>query len=100
MMIAALSHLVGGTQERTAGISALVILLGSAEAPISMRGCRSGYCDGATWEFQARTIYVLSHGSRRWAAHEVANLMDMGSWLFTSDQKCPKDGSGALCLER
>ncbi|GAA1998326.1 hypothetical protein [Microbacterium pumilum] len=93
MVIAALSHMVGGSQERTAGIAALDVLLGEkgikpGRFPQLFRR-RARYVMAITWEYQAQLIYVLSHGPNRFAAHEITNVIAMGNRLFAEGQPWP-----------
>ncbi|MFH8251269.1 hypothetical protein ACH3VR_12935 [Microbacterium sp. B2969] len=87
LVVNAFSNLGGGSQKRTAGIATLKAVLGPARR-LGMRR-RSRYDDAVSSEFEAQLIYVLTNGKRRWAAHEVANMIAMGSWLFDVRRASP-----------
>jgi hypothetical protein len=79
LMVNALTHFVGGSQERSAGIAALRVLRGPTGRD-SRNWRRYGSAVGTLFSSQA--IYVLSAGGNRWQAHEVANVIGMVEWLL------------------
>lgn len=96
LVVAALTHLVGGSQERTAGLAALTILSGSnpyphtesnAAAPHSRRSRRAQrhwgrYAPAVGQLIYAQLMYLLLHASNRHKAHEIANIIAMADWLL------------------
>lgn len=109
LVVSALTHFVGGSQERSAGLAALKVLSGSvssfpsdastAQPPpadsvrfrarpwFASRARRSRvrwsrYAPAVGQLFYRQLIYVLCHGGRRWEAHEIANVVAMADWLI------------------
>ncbi|MGC5075675.1 hypothetical protein [Agrococcus sp. DT81.2] len=84
LVMSALSHLVGGSQHRTAGIAALHVLRGAA-----VKGGRAGrwhrYRSAIDALVYAQLLYLLMHGGNRGQAHEIANMDSMAEWLFDGD---------------
>ncbi len=78
LVVNALSHLVGGSQERTAGLAALTLL--RAETP-SERW--AGYESSIERLLSTQMIYVLTAGRNRWQAHEVENMRQIAKWFGT-----------------
>jgi hypothetical protein len=75
-MVSALTHFVGGSQQRSAGIAALSALRGR-----NARGWRS-YSPAISKLFYLQLLYVLQDGQNKYEAHEVANIVQIGGWLF------------------
>jgi hypothetical protein len=88
LVVAALSHMGGGTQERSSGIAALMALRG----PLARQ---PGRFDSRGWaiygpavgqQLYRQLIYVLNQGKEPYDAHEVENVISMTEWL-TSDSR-------------
>lgn len=94
LVVSALNHFVGGSQQRNAGIAALRVLSGVAAKSSPKRPwprARSRSKGSSTWHkyggavgrlFCGQVVYILSHGSNRWKAHEIANVVAMVDWLL------------------
>jgi hypothetical protein len=113
LVVSALTHFVGGSQERSSGLAALKVLSGGEGSfprdasiaqppprswvrfwtrPLSALRARrsrarwSRYSPAVGQLFYRQLIYVLCHGRRRWEAHEIANVVAMADWLITDDK--------------
>jgi hypothetical protein len=87
LVVAALSHMGGGSQERSAGVAALLAMRGPLDRPL-------GHFDRSGWAIYGpavgqqlfrQLIYVLRCGKQNTAAHEVENLIVMIDWLLNDD---------------
>jgi hypothetical protein len=81
---AALSHMGGGSQERSAGVAALMALRGPLDrrpAQLEVRGWLI-YGPAVGQQLYRQLIYVLNYGSQRYHAHEVENVISMAEWLL------------------
>jgi hypothetical protein len=112
LVVSALTHFVGGSQERSAGLATLRVLSGGAgsfpsDASVTQPPPRSWVRVGtrlwlasragqsrAAWSryapavgqlFYRQLIYVLCHGRNRWEAHEIANVVAMADWLINDE---------------
>ena len=95
LVVSALDHLVGKTQNRSTGIAALKILAGPPRRDGS--GARRHwrrYAPATGQLLYSQLVYILLHGTRRTKAHEVANAIAIGNWLldepafeFTDDER-------------
>lgn len=77
LVVNALNHLVGGSQERTAGLAALNML--RVETPLARW---TGYENFVRTLLATQLIYVLTAGANRWQAHEVENVRQMTEWFM------------------
>jgi len=75
LVVTALGHLVGGTQERAAGIAALRALKALADTRWPDYGSVVGQV------LYTQLVFVLTRGRNRWEGHEVVNLETMSKWL-------------------
>jgi hypothetical protein len=84
LIVAALSHMGGGTQERSAGLAALMAMRG----PID---CRPRRVDRDGWarygpaigqQLYRQLIYLLNEGRGNEAPHEIENIIVMTDWLL------------------
>ena len=102
LLVNALTHFVGGSQQRSAGIAALRVLSGPPKRQArrlpacvsrvlrrvhSNRSTRAGvgwrrYGPAVGELFTNQVVYVLSEGKNRWKAHEIANVIAMVDWLL------------------
>lgn len=92
LVVSALNHFVGGSQERNAGIAALRVLSGAAATPDrKRRSYLTGNASFRSWHkyghavgrlFCGQLVYILTHGKNRFQAHEIANVLAMAEWLF------------------
>jgi hypothetical protein len=81
LIVEALSHLIGGSQKRAAGLSALQIL--KAITP----DARWNYYDKSARQLIATQVeYVLTGGSNRWEAHEIQNIREGARWFVHNGQ--------------
>jgi hypothetical protein len=84
LVAAALSHMGGGVQERSAGVAALSALRG----PLSRRPrrlSRGGWTifgPAVGQQLFRQLIYVLNHAEKPYSAHEVENVLSMVDWLI------------------
>jgi hypothetical protein len=112
LVVSALTHFVGRSQERSAGLAALRVLSGGAgsfprdasmaQPPpgswvrvfarlwFAARASRSRarwsrYAPAVGQLFYRQLIYVLCHGRNRWEAHEIANVVAMADWLVNDE---------------
>ena len=112
LVVSALTHFVGGSQERSAGLAALRVLSGGegffrSDAPMAQpppgnwiwlrtllgfasraRRSRAGwsrYAPAVGQLFYRQLTYVLCHGRNRWGAHEIANAVAMADWLINDE---------------
>jgi hypothetical protein len=85
LIIAALGHMGGGSQERSAGLAALTALQGRSTGRLRFltRRVWSTYAPSVGQQLFRQSTYVLTHGRRRFYAHEVENLIAMIDWLTT-----------------
>lgn len=87
LVVAALSHMEGGSQERSAGIAALRAMRG----PLERRPRRFNsngwvlYGPSVGQQLYRQLIYVLVHGDRKYFAHEAENIIAMMEWLLTDE---------------
>jgi hypothetical protein len=74
---------VGGSQERSAGLATLDVLRGrSAEWwRLPSRRAWRDFAPSVGQHLFRQSIYVLHHGSRRYYAHEIENVIAMVDWL-------------------
>ncbi|MGP4105416.1 hypothetical protein [Nonomuraea sp. KM90] len=109
---------MGGTQERSAGLAELWVLRGMKPVTMATRGNRSRfrrhlmfkrrawarYAPAVGELFYKQLLYVLCHGSRRWQAHEIANVIGMVNWLLDDDelafQNTSKQGNLKAAMNR
>lgn len=77
LVIGALDHLIGGSQERTAGLAALRVL---SETTDDLRWAT--YKPAITDLLSVQAQYVLTGGRNRWEAHEIANVRTIASWFL------------------
>jgi hypothetical protein len=84
LVVAALSHMGGGTQERSEGIAALMALRGPIDhQPRRVdRGGWARYGPAVGQQLYRQLIYVLNHGKDNEASHEIENLIAMVDWLL------------------
>jgi hypothetical protein len=84
LVVAALSHMGGGSQERSAGLAALMALRG----PL---GRSPGIFEKRVWaiygaavgqQIYRQLIYLLNYGENRYKAHEVETMILMVHWLL------------------
>jgi hypothetical protein len=80
LIVSALTHLVGGSQERSAGLATLRTLRARTG-----RRAWGEYSSSVERLLHTQLLYVLVHGRNRWQAHEAANVEVMAEWLL-SDQ--------------
>ncbi|MDQ0030145.1 hypothetical protein J2S89_001970 [Arthrobacter bambusae] len=78
LVVSALTHLVGGSQERTAGIAALTVL--SSRLP---RRRWAKYTPAVGQLLYSQLVYLLLHAGNRGQAHEIANIIAMADWLLS-----------------
>lgn len=127
LVVSALEHFVGGSQERTAGLAALKVLSGgggSLPSDASKAQPRPGswvrswtrpwfashakrsrarwsrYAPAVGQLFYSQLIYVLCHGGNRWRAHEIANVVAMVDWLITDEMLAFKQFSATKTTYR
>lgn len=77
LVVNALNHLVGGSQERAAGLAALSFL--KSETP-SERW--AAYENSVRDLLVKQLIFVLTAGRNRWEAHEVENVREIANWFI------------------
>jgi hypothetical protein len=87
LVVAALEHMTGGSQERGAGLAALAALRGERSW-----GARFGRRKGLDYEaaigqhLYRQLIYVMNYGSNKGQAHEIENIRVMLDLLLGEDQ--------------
>ena len=85
LIVTALGHLGGGSQERAAGLATL-------HALESLTGIRwPDYSKVVGQLLYTQLLFVLTRGRNRWEAHEVANLTNMSTWLECDATLAPDD---------
>jgi hypothetical protein len=84
LVVAALSHMGGGTQERSAGVAALMAMRGPIDRrPRRVdRGGWAIYGPAIGQQLYRQLIYVLNLGKGNDAAHEIENIIAMTDWLL------------------
>jgi hypothetical protein len=84
LVVAALSHMGGGTQERSAGVAALMAMRGPIDRKPRRvdRGGWTIYGPAIGQQLFRQLIYVLNLGKRKHAAHEIENIIAMTDWLL------------------
>jgi hypothetical protein len=96
LVISALSHLVGGTQNRSVGIAALRMVMYENEPKRLGRRKKATaaqqrklsekriteYGTSISPLLYSQLAYLLVHGSRRGYSHEVSNIVAMGNLLL------------------
>jgi hypothetical protein len=84
LVVAALSHMGGGTQERSAGVAALMAMRGPIDREPSRvdRGGWTIYGPAIGQQLYRQLIYVLNLGRGNDAAHEIENIIAMTDWLL------------------
>lgn len=84
LVVAALSHMGGGIQERSAGVAALMAMRGPLDR-------RPRFVDRGGWEIYGpaigqqlyrQLVYVLNNGKGKYQSHEVENIIVMIDWLL------------------
>jgi hypothetical protein len=98
LIIAAMEHMVGGSQQRSAGLATLAVLRGRSAVPwrfLSRRAWRE-YAPSVGQHLFRQSIYVLHHGSRRYYAHEIENVIAMVDWLIDDDELSPEQRARLL----
>jgi hypothetical protein len=92
-IVAALTHMGGGTQERSSGVAALMAIRGPIER-------KPRFLERTLWrrhgpavgqQLYRQATYVLNHGNRKYYAHEVENLIIMLTWLLTDQALAFRD---------
>jgi hypothetical protein len=87
LVVAALEHMTGGSQERGAGLAALAALRGTRSwgARFGQRR-RLDYEVAIGQHLYRQLIYVVNYGSKRGHAHEIENVRVMLELLLGEDQ--------------
>ncbi|MFD7626265.1 hypothetical protein ACFV7Q_09485 [Streptomyces sp. NPDC059851] len=94
LVTAALSHMGGGTQERSAGVAALRAFRGpigrgwfgrTRRPRLFWRLDWKRYAPAVREQLFRQLVYVLTHGRQRFHAHEVENAMAMIEWLLDDE---------------
>jgi hypothetical protein len=86
LIVAALEHMTGGSQERGAGLAALRALRGrQTRAHILERLAWKPYGSVVGQQLYRQLIYVLNYGSKRCEAHEIENIIEMLDWLIKDE---------------
>lgn len=86
LIVAALEHMTGGSQERGAGLAALRALRGrQSKAHIFERLAWKPYGPVVGQQLYRQLIYVLNYGRNKYEAHEIENVIVMLDWL-TKDE--------------
>jgi hypothetical protein len=80
LIVTALNHLVGGSQERTAGVAALRVLKDTA---LSDRW--HDYDDAVRNLLTTQLQFILARGRNRWEAHEIANAQEIARWFLDTN---------------
>ena len=94
LVVTALGHLGGGSQDRAAGLAALRALK-------SLTGTRwPEYGEVVGQLLHTQMMFVLTRGRNRWEAHEVANLMNMSTWLDSDATTLAFDANMRLRLKQ
>src|SRR3954470_23028210 len=75
LVVSALNHLVGGSQERAAGLAALRLL--ESITPIERWAGYKGFIRNL---LSTQLIFVLTEGRNRWEAHEIENAHAISAW--------------------
>jgi len=78
LVVIALEHFGGGSQNRSVGIAALRALRGD-------KRLWAQYRITAACLFVSQLRYLLAHGGNRWESHEIRNIEDMMSLLIEDD---------------
>lgn len=86
LVVSSLDHLVGGSQERTAGLAALRLL--KSLTPVE-RWTR--YEVFVRDLLSTQLIFVLTEGRNRWEAHEAENARMISAWLLADRQFLSED---------
>ena len=90
LIVAALEHMTGGSQERGAGLAALQALRGrQSGAHIFERLAWKPYGPVVEQQLYRQLIYVLNYGRNKYEAHEIENVIEMLNWL-TEDESLVK----------
>lgn len=84
LVVAALSHMGGGTQERSAGVAALMAMRGPLDRKPRFvdRGGWKIYGPAIGQQLYRQLVYVLNHGKGKYRSHEVENIIAMIDWLL------------------
>jgi hypothetical protein len=86
LIVAALEHMTGGSQERGAGLAALAALRGTRSRDIGFGRRRWLDHQAAIGQHLYRQlIYVMNYGSNRGQAHEIENIRVMLDLLLSED---------------
>jgi hypothetical protein len=99
LVIAALSHMGGGTQERSEGVAALMAMRGPINRKLR-RVDRDGwarYGPAVGQQLYRQLIYVLYHGEKRETAHEIENVIAMTDWLLYDQVLLGFTDHGQMC---
>ena len=90
LVVAALSHMGGGSQDRSAGIAALKALRGPLYGRSGLfdrlRGWNA-YGPAIGQQLFRQLIYLLNYGKGRYWAHEVENIIAMTDWLLRDSEQ-------------
>ena len=82
LIVAALEHMTGGSQERGAGLAALRALRGrQSGAHIFERLAWKPYGNVVGQQLYRQLIYVVNYGRSKYEAHEIENVIEMLGWL-------------------
>ncbi|SRR6266568_7550911 len=82
LIVAALEHMTGGSQERGAGLAALRALRGrQSRAHVFERLAWNPYGPVVGQQLYRQLLYVLNYGRNKYEAHEIENVIEMLDWL-------------------
>jgi hypothetical protein len=87
IIIAALEHMGGKTQERSAGLAALDVMTHRAKRrAIALRRVWKVYSPAVGRQLFRQLTYVLNYGENRCKDHEIENLIVMFGWLLDDNR--------------
>lgn len=86
LIVAALEHMTGGSQERGAGLAALRALRGheSGWHPFEQLAWKP-YGAVVGQQLYRQLLYVLNYGKNNCKVHEIENVIEMLDWLTTDE---------------
>lgn len=84
LVVAALSHMGGGSQARSAGVAALTAMRGPLKLPLKRSRQREWalYGPAVGQQLFRQLMYVLNHGENRFVTHEVETVIAMTTWII------------------